>query len=143
MEREQVMPKILVAVDGIAASEKALEVAVKLAQQDGGHLAAVAVLERSGHSHLEQLSEVILAQARRQLEYVLQAAANFAQSRGVRLTPLLREGHPAEAIITCAEEEGAGLLVVGSGNRTTPAPELGGTADQVSSHAPCTVLIVR
>jgi nucleotide-binding universal stress UspA family protein len=138
------MPKILVAVDGFPASEKALEVAVKLAQQDGGQLAAVAVLERPDHPHLEALGEGILAQVRQQqMQDVLQAAANFAQSRGVRLMPLLREGHPAESIITCAEEQGVELLVVGSDNGSSVRPGLGGTADQVSSHAPCTVMIVR
>jgi nucleotide-binding universal stress UspA family protein len=74
---------------------------------------------------------------------MLQAAANFARSRGVLLTPVLREGHPADAILACAEQEGAELLVVGSHAGTLPRPGLGGTADQVSSHSPCTVVIVK
>jgi nucleotide-binding universal stress UspA family protein len=137
------MPRILVALDGSPSSEKALQVAVKLAQQDGGRLTAVTVVDRSGDPHLEGLAERVRVKVRRHLEEVLQAAANFARSRGVRLTPVLREGHPAEAIIACAEQEGAELLIVGSNNGTGPRPGLGGTADQVSSHAPCTVMIVK
>src|SRR5207248_3340299 len=102
--KEQEM-KILVALDGSPASEKALQVAVKLAQRDGGRMTAVSVLERPRDPHLAGLAEGVKAEARRQLEGVLQAAANFARSRGVHLTPLLREGHPAEAILDCAEQE--------------------------------------
>jgi nucleotide-binding universal stress UspA family protein len=136
------MSRIVVAVDGLPGSEKALETAVWLARQDGGEVAAVTVLDNSGGPHQERLLEGLKGPARRHLEEVLQAAANFARSRGVRLTPALREGHPAEAILSFAEEEGADVLVVGSHN--SPArPGLGGTADRVSAHAPCTVVIAR
>lgn len=138
------MPRILVAVDGSPGSEKALEVAVKLAQQNGQQVTAVTVLDRSGDPQLERLAEHVTLKARRQLEEVLQAAANFARSRGVRLTQIFREGHPADAIIACAEQEGAELVVLGSINGTsTRRSGLGGTADQVSSHSPCTVMIVK
>jgi nucleotide-binding universal stress UspA family protein len=136
------MRNILVALDGSPVSEKALEAAVRLAQRDGGRLAAVAVLGRPGDPRLEQLAEAVKPQARRRLEEVLEAAANFARSRGVQLTPLLREGHPAETIVACAEQEGAELLVLGGGGPNR-RPALGGTADQVSSHSPCTVMIVK
>ena len=50
------MPKILVALDGFAGSEKALEAAVKLAQQNGGEVTAVSVLDRPANPHLERLA---------------------------------------------------------------------------------------
>ncbi len=150
------MKKILVAVDGSPASEKALEAAVRLAQRDGGQLAAVAVLARAGNPHLDRLAEGVRGRARKYMEDVLGAAVNFARSRGVRLTPLLREGHPAEAIVSCAEEEGIDLVVLGGrraqegtelvvpGGRGVPAGTgLGGTADRVTDHAPCAVLLVK
>lgn len=76
-------------------------------------------------------------------EKALEAAVNYARSRGVRLTPILRESHPAETIIRCAEEEQAALLVLGASSLANGDPGLGGTADQVSTHCPCTVLIAR
>jgi nucleotide-binding universal stress UspA family protein len=136
------MRRILVALDGLPASEKALETAVKLAQRDGGRLAAVAVLDQPGDPHLQRLAEGVKGRALRHLEEVLEAAVNFARSRGVQLTPLLREGHPAESIIACAEQQEAQLLVLGAG-RGAPHAGLGATADQVSSHAPCTVMLVK
>ncbi len=138
------MPKILVALDGSPGSEKALDAAVKLAQRNGQQIAALTVLDRSGDPQLERLTERLAPKARRQLEEILQAAVNFARSRGVPLTPIFREGHPAETIITCAEQEGTEIIVLGNSNSSTPScPGLGGTADQVSSHAHCTVMIVK
>lgn len=135
--------KILVALDGSPGSEKALESAVRLAQRDGRQVIAVSVLHRAGDPYLDQLATNVKARARRELEEVLQAAANFARSRGIQLTPILREGHPADAIVCCAEHERADLIVLGcTGNSATPM-RLGGTADQVSNHAPCSVMIVR
>ena len=137
------MPRILVALNDSCGSEKALEAAVNLAQQDGGRVTAVAVLEQTGNPALDRLTEDLKVQARRRLEELLQAAANFARSRGVQLTPVLREGQPANAIITCAEEEQANLLVVGASSEPKGDSGLGDTADQVSNHSPCTVLIAR
>jgi len=136
------MPRILVALDDSCGSEKALEAAVKLAQQDGGRVTAVTVLEQTGNPRLDQLTEDVKAQARHHLEELLQTAANFARSRGVRLTPILCEGHPADAILRCAEEEKANILVLGANSQDGDAG-LGDTADQVSNHCPCTVLIAR
>jgi nucleotide-binding universal stress UspA family protein len=137
------MSRILVALDRSCGSEEAMEAAVKLAQQDGGTLTAVAVLERTGNPALDQIADDFHARAKNRLEEVLQSAANYARSRGVRLTPIVREGHPAEMILRCAEEEGAALLVLGANGKSNGELALGGTADQVSNHCPCTVLIAR
>jgi nucleotide-binding universal stress UspA family protein len=137
------MPRILVALNNSCGGEKALEAAVKLAQQDGGRLTAVTVLEQTGNPALDQLTEDVKAQAKSGLEELLQTAANYARSRGVRLTPILREGHPAETIIRCAEEEKSTLLVLGAGSEPGGTSGLGDTADQVSDHSPCTILIAR
>ncbi len=137
------MPRILVALTDSNHSEKALDVAVKLAQHDGGLVTAVTVLERSGNPRLDCLSDDARKQARRRLEQLLRTAANFAASRGVRLTPVIREGHPADAILCYAEEEAIQLLVLGAGGAEGVLGGLGDTADQVSNHSPCAVLIAR
>jgi nucleotide-binding universal stress UspA family protein len=137
------MPRILVALDESYGSEKALEAAVKLAQQDGGCVTAVTVLEQTGNPALDVIKEDVKARARRHLEELLQTAANYARSRGVRLTPMLGEGHPADVIIRYAEKMKANLVVVGDENEVDHQPGLSDTADQVSSHCPCNVLIVK
>ncbi len=82
------MSRILVALNNSRGGEKALEAAVKLAQQDGGRLTAVTVLEQTGNPALDQLTEDAKARAKCGLEELLQTAANYARSRGVRLTPI-------------------------------------------------------
>jgi nucleotide-binding universal stress UspA family protein len=154
MEKERAMQNILVAIDGLPGSEKALEAAVQQAQLKDGGITALAVLDhggipslpildRSSDPELKRILEGAKVQARRHLEETLEAAVNFARSRGVQLTPVLREGHPAETIIACAEQESADLVVLGGHNGDGRHAWLGGTADQVSSYAHCTVMIVK
>ena len=137
------MPRILVALDDSPGSEKALEVAVRLAQQDGGCVTAVTVLEQPGTPAVDGPREDDTTQSRRRLQDLLQTAANFARSRGVRLTPVLREGDPADSILSCAQENQASLLVVGANSQPEGACGLGDIADEVSNHSPCAVLIAR
>ena len=49
LSEDRAMPRILVALNDSCGGEKALEAAVKLAQQDGGRLTAVTVLEQTGN----------------------------------------------------------------------------------------------
>lgn len=61
-----------------------------------------------------------------------------------RLTLRLSQGRPAAALQAVAEQEGAGLLVVGSrGLGGVTARILGSTADKLSRTAPQSLLVVR
>jgi nucleotide-binding universal stress UspA family protein len=120
-----------------------LETAVKLAQQNGGRLTAITVLDSTGAPPWTRLPESSRTQARPRLEELLQTAGNFAKSRGVLLSGVLCEGHPADAIVACAEEQQAELLVLGGSSKPARQTEIGGTADQVSIYCPCDVLIVK
>ena len=126
----------------IPAVAKALQAAVQLAQgrrpTDGRN-----GLGTAGDPPAEQLAEDANSQAVRRSEELLQTAANFARSRGLRLRPILREGQPAETILTCAKEERANLVVLGAGRIADGNPRLGNTADEVSKRCPCAVLIAR
>ncbi|MHB1037275.1 MAG: universal stress protein [Pirellulales bacterium] len=137
------MSGILVAIDGSPNSEKALETAVRLAQQDGGRLSAVCVVDFRDTPPLAKVSQAVRDRARRQMEELLQSAANFAHSRGVALAPVLTEGHPAGAILACIEEQHHDLVVLGGRGQSDSRHGLGDTADLVSSHSRCNVLIVK
>jgi nucleotide-binding universal stress UspA family protein len=137
------MSKVLVAVNGSPTSEKALEAAVSLAQSHDARLVAVGVFDHPVGPHIPPLSDIQASQVRSHLNELLQSAANFARSRGLSLTPILREGHAAEAILACADEEKADLLVLGAGSGHSDGRGLGSTADQVSNHCPCAVLLVN
>ena len=138
-----IMSKFLVAVNGSPTSEKALEAAVGLAQSHNARLVAIAVLDHPAAPHVPSLTSAQAAQVRGRLDELLQSAANFARSRGLSLTPILREGHAAETILACAEDEHVDLLVLGVGSRHSDGRGLGSTADQVSNHCPCAVMLVK
>ena len=73
----------------------------------------------------------------------VEAAARRHDGSGVSINSLWREGDPAKALLAQAEEEGAGLLVVGSKGMTGARHVLGSVPNTVSHHAPCHLLIVH
>jgi nucleotide-binding universal stress UspA family protein len=136
--------KILVAIDGSPASEKALDAAIDLAAHYQADLTAISVavvpevvamvdevdeLHHSAEAHFRQIGE---------------AAVAYARNRGLALRSVIVRGHAAEAIVRYAESEGMNLVVLGHhGHSRIARFFLGSTSDRVSEHCPCSVLIVK
>jgi nucleotide-binding universal stress UspA family protein len=79
-----------------------------------------------------------------QAEDVLERASARASATGV--TPEVRavEGHPAEALISIAENEGFDLIAVGSVGMSGPKRfMLGNVPHRISHHAPTDILILH
>ena len=84
------------------------------------------------------------AYANQHTSEVLAAAQAQARDAGFELKTLKHLGHPAQTIIQVAAEGKFDLILVGhSGLSGVWAKFLGTTAEKVSRHAPCSVLIVR
>ena len=137
--------KILLAYDGSEGANRALEVGIGLAKIHGAELWAVAVEEKlprfSG-----TIDEVQEAKEFANQHYgkLLAAARTRAAEAGMDLKTLLRPGHPAQTIVQVAREGKFDLVLVGnSGLSGVWAAFLGTTAEKVSRHARCSVLIVR
>jgi nucleotide-binding universal stress UspA family protein len=135
--------KILVAIDGSPASEKALAAAVDLAAHYSADLTAVGVAEVPEVVGLVDEVDELRQQAEGQLRRVGEAAVEYAKSRGVLLRSVMLRGH-ADALVRYAEAEGMNLVVLGpQGHSRIARFFLGSTSDRVSEHAPCTVMIVK
>jgi nucleotide-binding universal stress UspA family protein len=137
--------KILLAYDGSEGANLALEVGVQLAQIHGAELWALAVEERlprfSGTIDEVQEEKQFAIE---QYGKLLEAAKVKAKEAGIELKTLMRPGHPAQTIIKAAKEGKFDLVLVGhTGISGVWAAFLGTTAERVSRHAPCSVLIVR
>ncbi len=137
--------KILVAYDGSAGADRALDAAVGLARRLGARLCAVAVAE-----HLPQtvatIDEAVEEKERADAYYrrVLERARLRAAEHGATLETELRAGHPARTIVDVARSGGYDLVVMGhSGHSQAWTMFLGTTVEKVSRHAPCSILIVR
>ena len=137
--------KILLAYDGSEGSNRALEVGVQLAQIHGAELWALAVEERLPRfsGTIDEVQEEKQF-ANEQYGKLLEAAKVKAKEGGIELKTLMRPGHPAQTILAVAKEGKFDLMLVGhTGLSGVWAAFLGTTAEKVSRHAPCSVLIVR
>ena len=98
--------KILVAIDGSPASEKALAAAVDLAANYRAELTALGVVEVPEVVGMIDEVDEIRQGTEAYLRQINEAAVNYAHSRGVVLRSVLVRGHAAEAIVKYAESEG-------------------------------------
>jgi nucleotide-binding universal stress UspA family protein len=81
---------------------------------------------------------------REDVDATLKEAAAQIDEAGVPVKTYAREGDPADAILDVAEEEKAGLIIVGNKGMTGAKRFLlGSVPNKVSHHAPCSVLIIR
>jgi len=137
--------KILLAYDGSDGANRALEAAIDLAKLHQGNIWALAVEENLPHvtatvGEFQDIKE----QANDKFRKLLQEAHDRAEKAGVELKTLLRGGHPAQTIVGVAKDGEFDVILVGhSGLSGVWAAFLGTTAEKVSRHAPCSVLIIR
>jgi len=137
--------KILLAYDGSQGANRALVVGIDLAKKHGAELWAVAVQEKLPRfsGTIDEVQEEKQF-ADEQYGKLLEAATVKAKEAGVELKTLMRAGHPAQIIVAVAQEGKFDLVLVGhTGLSGVWAAFLGTTAERVSRHAPCSVLIVR
>ena len=136
--------KILVAIDGSPASEKALTAAVDLTALCQADLTALGVAEVPEIVATVGEAEELRRGTEGHLRKIGEAAVEYARSRGVLLRSVVVRGHAADAIVRYAETEGISLVVVGQhGHSRIARFFLGSTTDRVSEHAPCSVMIVK
>src|SRR5438552_12651349 len=105
--------KILVAIDGSAASEKALAAAVDLAVHYHADLTALGVAEMPEIVGMVDEVDELRQSAESHFRQIGEAAVAYARSRGVALRSVVLRGHAADAICRYAEGEAINLVVLG------------------------------
>jgi nucleotide-binding universal stress UspA family protein len=145
-----VFTRIVVGTDGSETAGEAVAQAVELAKQAGAQLSLVSAYQpvSSRRTEGEQLDAPADVQheigPREDVNLILEAAAAAAKKEGVEVQIHPVEGNPGDAILNVAEQVGADLIVVGNKGMTGAARFLlGSVPNNVSHHAPCSVLIVR
>lgn len=137
--------KILIAYDGSAGARLALAHAVGLANALGARLAAI--WARGSLPHYPETVDEIAEETEAADHYftrLRKGVEAMAQREGLKVACERRTGHPARTILTYAEEGGFDLIVLGSrGHSELWGRIMGHTADRVSEHAHCDVLIVK
>ena len=121
---------LVVAVDGSAASLRAVAHAVRLGQETPCELHLCNVHMGAGSSESAHAT--------------LQEARRAVQAAGMRASVEVRHGDPAEQIARQARDVGADLIVMGTrGQGAARAALLGSVAQRVAEIAPCPVVTLR
>jgi len=137
--------KILIAYDGSDGSKNALTTSVEMAKQCGAYLKAIWIKSKLPH-YPETVSEVSEEQAAADsfLDGLKKDLEEFGQKYEVKIDFYSVAGNPSKTIVSYAKENNFDLIVLGNeGHSNLWGASLGHTADRVSEHAHCSVLIVR
>jgi nucleotide-binding universal stress UspA family protein len=139
------MNAIVVGTDGSAGAEAAVQKVIELA---GGSGAAVhLVCAFPGPSALERIGLTAKTEPvdlRGVAADVLARDEHRFRDAGFEVEKHAREGDPADVLIEVADEQDAGLIVVGARGRTGHRRfMLGSVSGKLSHHAPTSLLIVR
>ena len=138
------LDRILVPLDGSALSERALPIAVTLAQKFESEVILLRVLEMAGPTLANHYPENLwLVEA---MQYAYREAQSYldAKEADLHVRTLVREQAAAEEILLVATDEQVDLIVISSHGQGGPAPWTSGSvADKVMQHSRCPVLLVR
>jgi len=136
--------RILVAIDGSEASDRAFAKALELAGVTDAELTALAI-EGPLPAYAATIGEVDEVKREKDLFFnaLARRARHQAEQAGIQLAIEMRAGHAAEVISDFARSGGFDLVVLGHRGHFLRDHLLGSTADRVAEHAPCPVMIVR
>ncbi len=139
------MKRILVAVDGSAESDKALDFAVGLAKGAQAELLVVNVAEDMCPIGVTELDvKTVREISRKESDAILAAALERARAGGARVRGVSEPGSPAAVIEDIARREQVDQVVVGShGKHGARKVALGSVSSRVVEWAPCTVTVVK
>jgi nucleotide-binding universal stress UspA family protein len=137
--------KIVVALDGSEGSKKAMATAIQIAKKFGAALQSISVKERPSH-YAATVGEVMEDQEEvdKFFSQVTREALDWAEKEGVVLQCEVRSGHEVQTIVEFVRHGHFDLLVVGfMGHSRIFDRFWGGTSQNLTRIAPCSVLVVK
>ena len=142
--------RIVVGTDGSDTAGQAVDQAIDLARLSGATLGIVSAYQPVPKRRVQEETSGAppdIAHGigpREDVNLVLDAAAAEARKDGVEVQTHPVEADPADAILNVAEQTKADLIIVGNKGMTgTRRYFLGSVPNNVSHHAPCSVLIIQ
>jgi nucleotide-binding universal stress UspA family protein len=145
-----VFTRIVVGTDGSDTAAEAVKQAIDLARLTGGTLSIVSAYAPVSKRRIQGEQEGAPSDIaygigpREDVNLVLDAAAAEARAAGIEVRTHPVEAEPADAILNVAEEIKADLIVVGNKGMTGARRYfLGSVPNNVSHHAPCSVIIIQ
>ena len=137
--------KILVPTDGSEFAKNAQRHALFLAKVSGAEIIALSVSENhfisgiSLNEEIEQLNQILTENCMKDLKEF-----EDMNDGDIKISPVIKEGSPAKAILEVASEEDVDLIVVGSSGKSGfDRFILGSVSEKVVNSAKCPVLVVH
>ena len=139
--------KIIVPTDFSKPSEAALDAAIEIAKKFEASIVIMHAYQIPAYAYPTAPVDLVgdlTPHFKRAAGLQLEEAAAGARRRGVAITTVLRAGSPWEQILKTTNEQGAGLIVMGSrGLHGLPRALLGSTAESVVRHSPVPVMTLH
>ncbi len=142
--------RIVVGTDGSETAAEAVRQARDLAKLAGATLSVVSAYAPIPERRVKDQQREAPADVqyeigpREDVNLILDSVAAEARKEGLEVQTHPVEGDPGEAILKVAEETNADLIVVGNKGMTGARRFLlGSVPNNISHHAPCSVMIVR
>jgi nucleotide-binding universal stress UspA family protein len=138
--------KIMVATDGSICSRLAANNGIELARLSAGTVYAVYVVSTDYFSSMavdldwERMREALKKEGNQAVNYI----KGVGEMEGVRVEPVLLEGHPADELIRYAEEEGMDIVVMGTLGKTgLDRLLLGSVAENIVRNSKVPVMVIK
>jgi nucleotide-binding universal stress UspA family protein len=142
-------PRILVPVDGSDGCEQALDMLESFFDLESADITLLHVLETlwlpgDENDEAQEGADQVKLELRREGEALLAQARAKILPRHSGVTTLIREGIPANEILSAADQGDYDLIVVGATEATDMKHQvLGSVSSKVAWNASCSVLLVR
>jgi nucleotide-binding universal stress UspA family protein len=139
------MQKIIVAYDGSAFAQKAIDKAVELAQKEDTEIICVHVIEDFCPIGLTEMDCTVVRELQTKESKVITAYAMEAfKNAGVSARVLTETGSPAEMIVEAAKREGADMIIAAShGKHGARKFAFGSTTARLIERSPVPVLVMK
>jgi len=135
--------RILVPTDGSTGTAHVALQALDLAEQYDATVHTIHVIDENASAFLSESGSEPNPLSER-AEDAVRTVEQMAQSHGIDVVTIVREGKPAETILQYAEEIDADVIVAGTHGRSGIKRHLiGSVAERLVRHAACPVLTIR
>lgn len=157
-QKATILPKIVVPHDGSRASDRAMDKAIEFAKALGSDIVLVNVVDDrfvppsttlaflDYKTSLEEAKMKVIKYLKQASEAMLKDKLEKARSERVNVRHILVVGSPADEIVKIAENEKAGLMIIGSSQLEEAKVRLrtlGSIARRVSEASTIPVMIVH
>jgi len=139
------MKKILVATDGSAESDKAIEKAIEMSKKEGAEVIVVNVAEDYCPMGLTEVDcDTIRELVMKESKGIMSAAIEKMKSAGITARGIIEIGRPADTIIEIAKREKVDEIIMAShGKHGAKKFLMGSVTARVVEWAPCPVTVIK